>query len=87
MNLKEFIKLEIWENFFEFKIVPNSKNTKFVGFYGDKFKLKISSPPENNKANNEIIDYLSKNLEINKKNISIISWEHSTLKMIKIVND
>lgn len=87
MDLKDYIKLQTWENIFEFKIVPNSKNTKFVWFYGEKFKLKISSPAENNKANSEIIDYLSKNLEINKKNISIISWEHSSLKMIKIIND
>jgi len=77
MDLRDFIKLVNGENIFEFKIVPNSKNTKFLWINWDKLKLKISSPPENNKANNEIIDYLSKQLEINKKNISIISWEHS----------
>lgn len=84
MNLRDFIKLINGENIFEFKIVPNSKNTKFLWINWDKLKLKISSPPENNKANNEIIDYLSKQLEINKKNISIISWEHSYIKTIKI---
>lgn len=84
MDLRDFIKLTNGENIFEFKIVPNSKNTKFLWINWDKLKLKISSPPENNKANNEIIDYLSKQLEINKKNISIISWEHSYIKTIKI---
>jgi len=84
MDLRDFIKLINGENIFEFKIVPNSKNTKFLWINWDKLKLKISSPPENNKANNEIIDYLSKQLEINKKNISIISWEHSYIKTIKI---
>lgn len=84
MDLRDFIKLVNGENIFEFKIVPNSKNTKFLWINWDKLKLKISSPPENNKANNEIIDYLSKQLEINKKNISIISWEHSYIKTIKI---
>lgn len=85
MNLIEFIdkKENIW--YLKIKVIPNSDKTEIVWLMDD-WVLKIKSRwiPENWKVNLKIIDFISKNLWINKKFIQIVSWETSRNKLIKI---
>ncbi len=66
------------------KVVANSKQNSFEIVDGvDYFiKLKISKPAVDGKANEEIIKYLSKVLNLPKNNISIVRGEKSSLKML-----
>ncbi len=85
MNLIEFIdkKENIW--YLKIKVIPNSDKTEIVWLMDDwVLKIKSRWVPENGKVNLEIIDFISKNIKINKKFIQIISWETSRNKLIKI---
>src|SRR5574344_505632 len=55
------------------KLIPNSSQDKIIG-YGDNFlKIKITAPPNVNKANKHLIEYISKIFGVAKTKISIIS--------------
>lgn len=85
MDLKDFIHYKVKIQLIKFRIIPNAKKTEFVWIMDNwVFKIRISSIPEKWKANKELIDYLSKSLSINKRNIEIISWITGQNKVVKI---
>lgn len=70
----------------KFKIIPNAKKTQFIGLVGDMIKVKISSPPIDGRANDELIKFLSKELNIPKGDMKIISGQTSGLKILSVEN-
>ncbi len=68
------------------KLIPSSSFSKIADYNEEYIRIKISSPPVDNRANNELIAFCSKLLDINKSNIKIISGEKSKIKKILFVN-
>lgn len=71
------------------KVVPKSPKTEVKEItsdetHGDTIKLRIKAAPEKGKANEELIKFLSKELDIPKESISIISGHTHQLKLLKI---
>jgi uncharacterized protein (TIGR00251 family) len=67
------------------KIIPRSSENKIVGFMGEGIlKIKLTAPPVENQANEELILFLAKKLAIPKRNISIKSGQTSKLKQLLI---
>lgn len=66
------------------KLVPNSSFSKIVDYTDEYIRIKISSPPIENKANKELISFCAKAFDINKSKIEIISGEKSKLKTLLI---
>ena len=64
------------------KLVPNSSFSKVVDFTEEYIRIKISSPPIENKANKELVLFCSKTFDVNKSKIEIISGEKSKLKKV-----
>lgn len=71
---------------FSVKLVPNSSFSKIADYTQDYVRIKISSPPVENRANKELIEFCSKLFDVNKSKISIISGEKSKIKKILIKN-
>lgn len=70
---------------FKLKIIPGSSKNEIVGLYGqDTIKMKIAAQPEKGKANDELIEFLSKKLKIPAYRISIIKGMTSHGKIIEI---
>ena len=69
---------------FSVKLVPNSSFSKVVNYTDEYVRIKISSPPLENRANKELIEFCSDLFDISKSKISIISGEKSKLKKILI---
>lgn len=67
---------------FSVKLVPNSSFSKVVDFTEEYVRIKISSPPIENKANKELISFCSKLFDINKSKIQIVSGDKSKLKKV-----
>ena len=63
-----------------------SKKNKLIMNNDGSFSLKVKSPPIKGKANNEIIKWLSKNLNISSKSISIVKGLYSKDKIIDVSN-
>ncbi len=66
------------------KLVPNSSFNKIVDYTDEYIRIKISAPPIENKANKELIEFLSDIFKINRSKIKIVSGDKSKLKKILI---
>ncbi len=66
------------------KVIPNSKKNKIGEFTGEYKKIHITAPPIENKANKELIKFLSKTYKIKKSSIKIIKGEKNQYKVIEI---
>ncbi len=66
------------------KVEPRSSKSGIVGPYGDAFKVKLTSPPVEGKANKELIEVLAKAFGIAKKDVEIISGQSSKNKIVKL---
>jgi len=68
----------------ETKIIPKSSRNEIVAGEGDIVKIKVTSPPADGKANKAVITLLSKQLNVPKRDIQIVSGEKSRNKKIRI---
>ena len=77
--------MEIQGNKFKVIVKPNSRENKIEGLNIDKnaYMISIKTRPENNKANIQIVKFLSKLL---KKKVKIVSGLKSREKIIEIID-
>ncbi len=68
----------------EVKVIPKSGKNEITGKTGDSIKIKIKAVPEKNKANLELVKFLSKTFAVPKSNIEIIKGHTSHLKTVTI---
>ncbi len=66
---------------------PNSSTNSIEGLFHDEIKIKIAAPPEKNKANRELVKFLSVKLCIPKNDIKITSGLKSNHKEITLYNN
>ena len=71
---------------FNVRIIPKSSRNEVVGREGSVYRIKVTSPPVDGKANRTLITMLSKLLKTPKKNIEIITGEKSRNKRLRIKN-
>ena len=64
------------------RVRPNAKKTSIVDIRDNIVFLDVASPPENNKANVEIIKFISKQL---KKQVRFLRGTTSKTKVLKII--
>jgi uncharacterized protein len=69
---------------FEVRVIPRASRTEIVGEYNGALKVKLTSPPVEGAANEELIRVLSKELGVAKADIEIVSGETSKSKRIRI---
>ncbi len=68
------------------KLTPNSSKNEIVGYNDDYLKIRISAPPNENKANKKLVEFISDWLKVPKSNISIISGDKSRIKKLLLKN-
>lgn len=68
------------------KLVPNSSQEKVLGYTEEYLKVKICAPPVENKANKQLINFLSKLLQVPKTKISFVAGEKSKIKRLLILD-
>lgn len=76
---KNLLKLKV-------KVVPNSSKNEICGIIDSALKIKIKAPAVENKANEELIKYLSKLLKVPKSFIMFKSGSTSKIKTLCIEN-
>lgn len=85
MHLKDYIKMDwnIW--YLRIKVSPNAKQTEFCWpMDNDVLKFRLKAIPEKWKANNELVDFISKILWVKKSTVKVISWLTDKNKLVKI---
>lgn len=66
------------------KVIPKGGRNEIVGWEGDELKMRVKAPPEQGKANAEVIKLLAETLSIAKSRISIVQGETSRHKRVCI---
>jgi uncharacterized protein (TIGR00251 family) len=72
--------------FFLVKITPKSSKNEIIGWFDNILKIKIKEIPEKQKANKELISFLSKIFKVPKSSITIAKGTTSKIKKITIDN-
>ncbi|MBY6186371.1 DUF167 family protein YggU [Marinobacter hydrocarbonoclasticus] len=65
-------------------IQPKASRDQLVGLHGDEFKVAITAPPVDGKANAHLIKFLAKQFRVAKGQISIVKGELGRHKQLKI---
>ncbi|HLF39046.1 MAG TPA: DUF167 domain-containing protein [Burkholderiales bacterium] len=65
-------------------VQPNARRSEIAGLHGDALKIRIAAPAVDNKANTELIEFLSKTLEVSKSKIAIRRGGTSRRKVVEI---
>lgn len=66
------------------KVLPRSSANQIVGIEKGVFRVKLTAPPVDGKANKALRDLLAKQLGVAKGNVEIISGERSKTKSVRI---
>jgi hypothetical protein len=66
------------------KVKPNARENSLVETGVNTFAAKVSIPPEKGKANEKVIELVSKHFKVPKSRVSIIRGAGSSLKIIEI---
>jgi uncharacterized protein (TIGR00251 family) len=70
--------------FLPVKVHPGAGRSEIIGFTGGVLQIKIAAPPEKGKANQELIGFLSRKLDISKSSIRIVKGETGRNKLLDI---
>lgn len=84
--MDDFYKVKDNSILLNIKAVPNSSKNEIVGVMGNALKVKIKAPAVENKANIELIKFLSKAIGVPKSNISLVSGDTSKIKVLLIAD-
>lgn len=67
------------------RVEPRSSRSGLAGPYGKGFKVKLTSPPVEGRANAELVEILAKTFNVKKRNIEILSGSRSRNKMVRVI--
>ena len=68
----------------QLKVQPNASRSGWAGRHGERLKIRLQSPPQNGKANRELIRFLSETLGIAKSNLELLRGQTSRNKTLRI---
>jgi uncharacterized protein (TIGR00251 family) len=72
-------------NHIRVKVLPRSSRDEIVAKQEDYYKVRLTSPPVEGKANKALVELLAKKLHIPKSHVEIASGKSSRLKSVKIL--
>ena len=66
------------------KVIPGAPGNRIIGRRGDELVVKIVAPPEEGKANRELVSFLARTLEIAKSEITLVRGAASRHKVLAL---
>jgi len=84
MEFKSVLKQAGSDTLLALSVIPRSSKNQLIGIVGGELKIKITAPPVENAANEAVLDLISNELNISKRNLSVERGKTSRHKMIKI---
>ncbi|EFK96725.1 Conserved hypothetical protein [sediment metagenome] len=75
---------DVVETVIKVKVVPRSSRTGITGKDNDVYRVKLTAPPVEGRANNALIALLAEKLGVPKRDVEIVSGERGRLKTVRI---
>jgi uncharacterized protein len=70
---------------FTIRVVPRASKSEIVGDVEGSLKVRISAPPVDGAANEEVVKVLAKAFAVAKSNVTIVSGETSKTKRVRVI--
>ncbi|MFZ9264447.1 MAG: DUF167 domain-containing protein [Polynucleobacter sp.] len=64
---------------------PGAKKTEVQGEHDGRLKIRLAAPPVEGKANDALILWLSKTLDVNRSAIELLAGDLSRLKRVRVI--
>lgn len=68
------------------RIQPGASKDEIVGIQGSHLKIRVSAPPQDGKANKQLIKFLGNHFRVAKSRIQLLSGESGREKRILITS-
>lgn len=65
---------------------PKASRDEMIGLHGDEFKIAITAPPIDGKANVHLIKFIAKQFAVAKSNVSIIKGKLNRHKTVHVLH-
>jgi uncharacterized protein (TIGR00251 family) len=65
-------------------VAPGAQRTKVMGLHGDRLKMRLAAPPEKGAANQELIAFLAKALDLPKSSLKLTGGAQSRTKVVAV---
>ena len=74
------------ENYINIQVQIQLRSSKdqIIGIHNGRLKIKISAPPVDGKANQNLIEFIAKALGVSKSKVEILKGHTSKLKTLKV---
>jgi uncharacterized protein len=69
---------------FEVHAKPRAKKSKMVGERGDAIEIALAAPPVDGAANDELIRFVARSLDLPKRNVELVRGETSREKLLAV---
>lgn len=69
---------------FPVHLQPRASKNEIVGLHGGALKVRVTAPPVDGLANEALIDFLSRELDVSRRNVCIVSGFSSRTKVIEV---
>ena len=66
------------------RVQPGASRSEAVGLYGEELKVRIKAPPVDGKANEALLEFLSRSLRVRRSQCLIVRGEKSRSKTVLI---
>lgn len=63
---------------------PGARRTEVTGLHGESLKIRVAAPALEDRANDALIEFVAKRLEVAKRDVTIASGEKSREKRLEI---
>jgi uncharacterized protein (TIGR00251 family) len=65
-------------------VVPGAQRTQVVGLHGDRLKVRLAAPPEKGAANQELLAFLARTLDLPKQALKLTLGAQSRAKVVAV---
>jgi uncharacterized protein (TIGR00251 family) len=66
------------------RVSPGARRSELVGRHGDGWKVRVTAPPEDGRANNAVLDLLARRLDVPRRALSIVSGHTAREKVVRM---
>jgi len=65
-------------------VAPGARRTAVVGLHGDRLKVRVAAPPEKGAANQELLAFLARVLDLPKSSVRLKGGSQSREKIVEL---
>lgn len=66
------------------RVQPRASRTEVAGLYGDAVRIRLTAPPVNGAANEELLRFLAEKLSVPRSAVRLISGKTSRSKVVSV---